>query len=211
VAPIFEWHTFPELYRRNQSVLMTAFFNTKRSYTHLKIRQKSAGFTLIELLVVIAIIGLLSSIVLASLQSARAKAADAQRKSSMKELQKAIELYYDKYGAYPNTNQCWAGLSANGSLCMGARTLSGPTGWIPNLAPEFLSILPDDASKGRSEWNGYLYLSNGYQYKLLLHDTPNSYPNPGQTFYDPIRPTWAWMICSGYTGESPSGDQLCDF
>ena len=53
------------------------------------------GFTLIELLVVIAIIGILSSVVLASLNSAREKGRDARRASDLKQLQLALELYYD--------------------------------------------------------------------------------------------------------------------
>ena len=60
------------------------------------------GFTLIELLVVIAIIGILSSIVLASLNSARKKGRDARRVSDVKQLQLALELYYDANGAYPS-------------------------------------------------------------------------------------------------------------
>jgi prepilin-type N-terminal cleavage/methylation domain-containing protein len=58
------------------------------------------GFTLIELLVVIAIIGLLASIVLVSLNSARAKARDAKRVSELKQIQTAIELYYDRANSY---------------------------------------------------------------------------------------------------------------
>ena len=61
------------------------------------------GFTLIELLVVIAIIGILSSIVLASLNSARKKGRDARRVADVKQLQLALELYYDANGAYPAT------------------------------------------------------------------------------------------------------------
>ena len=53
----------------------------------------SRGFTLIELLVVIAIIGILSSVVLASLNSARTKARDTRRVSDMKQIQIALELY----------------------------------------------------------------------------------------------------------------------
>ena len=56
---------------------------------------KKHGFSLIELLVVIAIIGILSSVVLASLNSARAKGRDGKRVSDLKQLQLALELYYD--------------------------------------------------------------------------------------------------------------------
>ena len=62
------------------------------------------GFTLIELLVVVAIIGLLASVVLTSLNSARAKARDARRFSDVRQIQISLELYYDKYGAYPGNN-----------------------------------------------------------------------------------------------------------
>ena len=61
----------------------------------------SRGFTLIELLVVIAIIGILSSVVLASLNSARMKGRDARRISDVKQLQLALELYYDANQSYP--------------------------------------------------------------------------------------------------------------
>lgn len=59
------------------------------------------GFTLIELLVVIAIIGILSSVVLASLNSARLKSRDAKRISDIKQLQLAFELHFDDNASYP--------------------------------------------------------------------------------------------------------------
>ena len=59
------------------------------------------GFTLIELLVVIAIIALLSSVVLASLNSSRVKAADTERIAAAKQIQAALELYLLDYGYYP--------------------------------------------------------------------------------------------------------------
>lgn len=62
------------------------------------------GFTLIELLVVIAIIGLLASIVLASLNSARIKGRDARRIADLKQIQNALEMYAsDNAGRYPTT------------------------------------------------------------------------------------------------------------
>jgi prepilin-type N-terminal cleavage/methylation domain-containing protein len=60
------------------------------------------GFTLIELLVVIAIIGLLSSIVLASLNSARAKGADAAVKQNLAGIRAQAEILYDNAGGNYN-------------------------------------------------------------------------------------------------------------
>lgn len=59
------------------------------------------GFTLIELLVVIAIIGILSSIVLTSLDVAKAKARDAKRVSDAHNMILALELYRSDNGAFP--------------------------------------------------------------------------------------------------------------
>ena len=76
----------------------------------MKKTTQSSGFTLIELLVVIAIIGLLSSIVLASLNKARSSARDARRISDLKQIQIALELYYDKYRTYVVSGGGWGGL-----------------------------------------------------------------------------------------------------
>lgn len=62
---------------------------------------KQKGFTLVELLVVIAIIGLLSTIAIVSLGSARAKARDATRIADMKNFTTALEQYYADKGEYP--------------------------------------------------------------------------------------------------------------
>ncbi len=68
-----------------------------------KRRVAEKGFTLIELLVVIAIIGVLATIVLASLQNARRKSRDAARIGHIKQIQLGLELYADSQAsfAYP--------------------------------------------------------------------------------------------------------------
>ena len=59
------------------------------------------GFTLIELLVVIAIIGLLSTLSIVALNSARARSRDARRVSDVKQIQTALEMYYNEMSFYP--------------------------------------------------------------------------------------------------------------
>ena len=99
-------------------------FSTKSS--------KSKGFTLIELLVVIAIIGILASIVLVSLNSARSKARDVKRVGDMRGLQLALEGYYD-------TNQAYPGGDGSGASCASLTDLTADL-----VTGGFLSALPVD-------------------------------------------------------------------
>jgi len=85
----------------------------------------SRGFTLIELLVVIAIIGILSSVVLASLNSARTKARDAKRVGDLKQIQIALELYYDANSRYPVALGQLVGSSGGASLSVLPRDPNG--------------------------------------------------------------------------------------
>jgi type II secretion system protein G len=99
--------------------------------------EQKRGFTLIELLVVIAIIGLLASIVLASLNSARKKSRDARRVADMKQMQNALELYAnDNAGTYP---------TAAGDTALQV-TLSAAS--APGLTPTYIASLPVDPVTG---------------------------------------------------------------
>lgn len=63
--------------------------------------RNNKGFTLIELLVVIAIIGLLSTLAVIALNSARAKSRDSKRVADIKQVQTALELYFADFNGYP--------------------------------------------------------------------------------------------------------------
>jgi len=64
--------------------------------------KKRRGFTLIELLVVIAIIGLLATLAVVALNNARMKSRDAKRVSDIKQIQTALELYFNDQNGYPS-------------------------------------------------------------------------------------------------------------
>ena len=164
--------------------------------SYLTRKNYSKGFTLIELLVVIAIISLLSTSVMASLSSARSKARDSKRMQDMVQIRTALEMYYNDNNRYPLPYPgVWAGVST-GTCGPGNGQTSGANAYIAGLTPTYISILPTDPGTA-GNCNGYLYRSDGTNYKFLVHASAESYPTAGKPFYDPWRPTWAWMICSG--------------
>ncbi len=95
------------------------------------------GFTLIELLVVISIIGILATLVSANLNSARARARDAARKSDLKNMATALRLYYNDKGVYPANDSSYniLGCGAAGTtVCTwGSEWSAGTTVYMGSL------------------------------------------------------------------------------
>ncbi len=91
---------------------------------------QARGFTLIELLVVIAIIGLLASIVVASLASVQGKGRDARRIADIDAIKKALAIYSVDNGAYPiaTATTTLAATSTVGAALISAGAISS----IPN-------------------------------------------------------------------------------
>ena len=120
--------------------------------------KKLKGFTLIELLVVIAIIGLLSTLAVVALNSAREKARDAKRVADTKQMQTALELYFNDVNAYPS--QAIAVLILGGT---GASTLSETGGWSDTAADTVYMGLVPEAPTPPSD--------NIYEYQVNDSDT----------------------------------------
>ncbi len=159
------------------------------------------GFTLIELLVVIAIIGLLSSVVMASLNTARAKARDSKRLADLHQIELALGAYYADTGSYPvTTSQWWGNCDITATWGSGNHPTSGANGWIPNLAPQYIPELPTDPKPSTNAC--YLYHSDGKNYSVLANTTVETYtadtnPRPRPSY--PEAQTFA-VYSSGASG-----------
>lgn len=127
--------------------------------------RKNQGFTLIELLVVIAIIGILSAVVLASLNTARSKGTDAARMASIKALKTALEIYYIDNSTYP---ACGSASVGNPISILGS---SAPTCAIP-LVPKYISAISPLLT---SDGDVYFYTAgNNYALRVKMSTLTNS-------------------------------------
>ena len=111
------------------------------------------AFSLVELLVVIAVIGILATLAVVSLQGARKGARDAKRIANIKQIQTALELYYNDQGQYPE------------SLNFGQGSIESPNAVYMEKIPSAPS--PADGNCGSN--NAYLYIPigiNGRAYQI---------------------------------------------
>ena len=156
------------------------------------------GFTLIELLFVISIIGLLAVSILASLNVARVKARDARRLQDIRQIQNALNLYFDKYNYYPRSGltgstECMTGSFAPSPTVSWCNSVTGGDQWIRNTRTDGgaadlrdffpVSVPKDPINNASLNWNlaneyGYFYYSGnestqnnqGYVMRFRLED-----------------------------------------
>lgn len=113
---------------------------------------RQRGFTLLELLVVMAIIGILATVILASLNDSRQKARDSARASQTQEFMKALELFYSEYGVYPTSG-----------VVNNAVDLDAIEGAL--VGAELISTIPEDDVYGSS---GYRYCSSTDRKSMVI-------------------------------------------
>lgn len=173
--------------------------------------KKIKGFTLIELMVVISIVGLLSTLVLIGVRTARARAQDTQRKSNTKAINRALDSYaMDNSEKYPISNDDGSG---NGS-CPEFLTSTSPTGSIL-VSQDYISTIPTDPNMtGVDQYYKYCHLADSDEYfvqKQLASDPPiYHFPGPDQTpstisktealiVFDSQKPFWPYQLPSSLT------------
>lgn len=116
------------------------------------------GFTLIELLIVVAIIGILATLIITNLISVRQRARDAERKSDLRQIQSALELYRADNGSYP-----LSGASNSLSSCPSNSSLTNQSG-----TTVYMQKIPCEPL-GTTFYNSgnYYYNSLGTTYTLI--------------------------------------------
>ncbi len=124
------------------------------------------GFTLIELLIVIAIIGMLSAMLVPNFMGARERARDAQRKSDLKQIQKAFEMYRQDQTPedYPSTADLGTSLPTDG-YCFNS-TSPYLKSSCSNSDTIYMSKFPIPPNAGSGEYYTYTHTSGELVYKI---------------------------------------------
>jgi len=134
----------------------------KSLFSHTNFKRES-GFTLIELLVVISIIGILATLISANFIGIRQRARDTQRKSDVRQVQSALELYKSDVGSYPTTASNY---SLTGSSSCSS---SSPASFTYNSVKYMAKVPCDPLSANSSPYNSsnyYYYSAAGTAYTL---------------------------------------------
>ena len=127
---------------------------------------KQKGFTLIELLVVVAIIGILASVVLASLNTARTKGSDAAIKANLSGMRESSALIYDSTGTYDTV--CNSGTNSGSQFRAAyeqSSKIDGETQCLSSGTAAFVSTSGSITASGKTatvdKWAVSIRLKNG--------------------------------------------------
>jgi general secretion pathway protein G len=130
--------------------------------------QKNQGFTLIELLVVISIIGLLSSVVLTNVSTAKIKAEDAARIALYNNIKTALILYYNDNQTYPCAGTwCEADPISDSSVYAELRSV------LPSSYINLSSQKSYSTTQGNYGW----YTSTGQNFYMYFYPKSSSLAN----------------------------------
>ncbi len=141
-----------------------------------------------------AILSIIAGVAVPQLGRFSSKARDARRVSDLKTVEAALEAYRVDFGTYPPAAggaNAWSGDAPSyGGYGYDA------SGYILGLVPEYIKELPRDPSGDNPQGgSGYLYRTNGTDYKFLAHQTAESFPT-NHRFFDPRRPSHAYQVSS---------------
>jgi prepilin-type N-terminal cleavage/methylation domain-containing protein len=175
--------------------------------------KNSLGFTLVELLVVIAILGVLASIVLVSLNGARANARDVRRVAEISQVARLLEAYNTDNGHYPvysvadpigNWSSVLTELKSKGYLSNIKTDRNDGLSWLKNIfgGVANASVVGEPKIKDPLYPNrNYEYLSDlsGSDYRIRAHFENLNNPLLSNSKNGPF-----------LSGNEPTGENACD-
>lgn len=127
------------------------------------------GFTLVELLVVMAILGVLVTLIASGFRNAQLRGHDTQRKSDLKEIANALEIFYSDYGYYPpDATGYIAACPYNSSTQTGTSCAWGNSEMTDNKTVYF-KLMPSDPVSSYSYFYRIVPGSNQQKYQLYAH------------------------------------------
>lgn len=140
---------------------------------NIKRKLAQRGFTLIELLIVIAIVGILAALIFSNFVGVRQRARDSQRKSDLRQIQTALELYRADQGTYPS-------VIYDQSTCASSGPLKSP-----DLSVTYMSKVPCNPSYfstvNSPNTGKYVYSysssANTYTLDICIENTNDADPN----------------------------------
>lgn len=144
--------------------------------------KKTSGFTLVELLVVISIIGLLTTIVVVSINNVRVKSRDALRSANISLLASALEIYYNSNSGYPSMatpSDCLTGwVDLESAISTGGNPIITPMPFDPLNTGNYVYLYCSDGGPSDKPQHYVLRaLMENASYEALRSDSDQLYAN----------------------------------